>query len=151
MSEGEAKQAPSGGSDPKPDSASSGPGMTSVSAPVTSAAPPEEEEEEEESEDESEILEESPCGRWQKRREEVSVGVRASALRWGGRRALPFPQPSLRGRGSGAAFLGCAAASGPPAVLEALPNSWYRGRCVEEGLFLAFVRPSCFPALVLGE
>lgn len=28
-------------------------------------------EEEEESEDESEILEESPCGRWQKRREEV--------------------------------------------------------------------------------
>uniref|UniRef100_A0A669Q4W0 Nuclear receptor-binding protein n=1 Tax=Phasianus colchicus TaxID=9054 RepID=A0A669Q4W0_PHACC len=72
MSEGEAKQAPSGGSDPKPESASSGPGMTSVSAPVTSAAPPEEEEEEEESEDESEILEESPCGRWQKRREEVN-------------------------------------------------------------------------------
>ena len=27
-----------------------------------------------ESEDESEILEESPCGRWQKRREEVSLG-----------------------------------------------------------------------------
>ncbi|XP_005062114.1 PREDICTED: nuclear receptor-binding protein [Ficedula albicollis] len=45
-------------------------GPTSVSAPVTSAAPPEEEEEE--SEDESEILEESPCGRWQKRREEVN-------------------------------------------------------------------------------
>ncbi|EMP37906.1 Nuclear receptor-binding protein [Chelonia mydas] len=48
--------------------------MTSVSPPVTSAAPaaPQEEEEEEESEDESEILEESPCGRWQKRREEVN-------------------------------------------------------------------------------
>ncbi|XP_075563471.1 nuclear receptor-binding protein isoform X5 [Pelecanus crispus] len=72
MSEGESKQVPSGGSDSKPESASSGPGMTSVSAPVTSAAPPEEEEEEEESEDESEILEESPCGRWQKRREEVN-------------------------------------------------------------------------------
>ncbi|KAI7800300.1 nuclear receptor-binding protein, partial [Triplophysa rosa] len=28
--------------------------------------------EDEESEDESEILEESPCGRWQKRREEVN-------------------------------------------------------------------------------
>ncbi|XP_067150643.1 nuclear receptor-binding protein isoform X2 [Apteryx mantelli] len=71
MSEGEPKQVPSGGSDSKPESASSGPGMTSVSPPVTSAAPPEEEEEEE-SEDESEILEESPCGRWQKRREEVN-------------------------------------------------------------------------------
>uniref|UniRef100_A0A8C3U6Z7 Nuclear receptor binding protein 1 n=2 Tax=Passeriformes TaxID=9126 RepID=A0A8C3U6Z7_CATUS len=70
MSEGESKQVPSSGSDPKPEPASSGPGMTSVSAPVTSAAPPEEEEEE--SEDESEILEESPCGRWQKRREEVN-------------------------------------------------------------------------------
>ncbi|XP_073191505.1 nuclear receptor-binding protein isoform X1 [Lepidochelys kempii] len=74
MSEGEAKQVPSSGSDTKPESTSSGPGMTSVSPPVTSAAPaaPQEEEEEEESEDESEILEESPCGRWQKRREEVN-------------------------------------------------------------------------------
>uniref|UniRef100_A0A8C5UDR6 Nuclear receptor-binding protein n=1 Tax=Malurus cyaneus samueli TaxID=2593467 RepID=A0A8C5UDR6_9PASS len=53
MSEGESKQVPSSGSDPKPEPASS-------------------EEEEEESEDESEILEESPCGRWQKRREEVN-------------------------------------------------------------------------------
>uniref|UniRef100_A0A673NK17 Nuclear receptor-binding protein n=1 Tax=Sinocyclocheilus rhinocerous TaxID=307959 RepID=A0A673NK17_9TELE len=35
-------------------------------------APPATEDEEEESEDESEILEESPCGRWQKRREEVN-------------------------------------------------------------------------------
>lgn len=77
MSEGESKQIPSSGSDPKPEPASSGPGMPSVSAPVTSAAPPEEEEEE--SEDESEILEESPCGRWQKRREEVSAGAAA----WG--------------------------------------------------------------------
>uniref|UniRef100_A0A8C2K9X7 Nuclear receptor-binding protein n=1 Tax=Cyprinus carpio TaxID=7962 RepID=A0A8C2K9X7_CYPCA len=34
--------------------------------------PPATEDEEEESEDESEILEESPCGRWQKRREEVN-------------------------------------------------------------------------------
>ncbi|GAB0185191.1 nuclear receptor-binding protein [Grus japonensis] len=74
MSEGESKQVPSSGSDSKPESASSGPGMTSVSASVTSAAPPEEEEEEEEeSEDESEILEESPCGRWQKRREELQA------------------------------------------------------------------------------
>jgi len=30
---------------------------------------------EEESEDESEILEESPCGRWQKRKEQVSLCV----------------------------------------------------------------------------
>ena len=29
---------------------------------------------EEESEDESEILEESPCGRWQKRKEQVGLG-----------------------------------------------------------------------------
>ncbi|XP_075772396.1 nuclear receptor-binding protein isoform X2 [Pelodiscus sinensis] len=73
MSEGEAKQVPSSGSDTKPESTSSGPGMTSVSPPVTSTAPPApQEEEEEESEDESEILEESPCGRWQKRREEVN-------------------------------------------------------------------------------
>lgn len=35
---------------------------------------------EEESEDESEILEESPCGRWQKRKEQVgaSLSVRLS-------------------------------------------------------------------------
>lgn len=31
---------------------------------------------EEESEDESEILEESPCGRWQKRKEQVGVFFR---------------------------------------------------------------------------
>uniref|UniRef100_A0A6Q2YRB0 Nuclear receptor-binding protein n=1 Tax=Esox lucius TaxID=8010 RepID=A0A6Q2YRB0_ESOLU len=42
----------------------------SISPPVSGPAPTEDEEEE--SEDESEILEESPCGRWQKRREEVN-------------------------------------------------------------------------------
>lgn len=82
---------PSSGSDPKPEPASSGPGMTSVSAPVTSAAPPEEEEEE--SEDESEILEESPCGRWQKRREEVSAGSRSWAAGEPGR-GPPPPCPA---------------------------------------------------------
>lgn len=33
---------------------------------------------EEESEDESEILEESPCGRWQKRREQVTLRLDAN-------------------------------------------------------------------------
>ncbi|NWR80118.1 NRBP protein, partial [Centropus unirufus] len=91
MSEGEAKQVPSGGSDSKPESTSSAPGMTAVSAPVAPAAPPEEEEEEEESEDESEILEESPCGRWQKRREEVRDGV------WEGKGGEPRGEPDGRG------------------------------------------------------
>ena len=36
---------------------------------------------EEESEDESEILEESPCGRWQKRKEQV--GRFSRGLSWG--------------------------------------------------------------------
>ncbi|XP_066482942.1 nuclear receptor-binding protein [Tiliqua scincoides] len=83
MSEGEAKQVPGSGSDPRPEavapSSSCGPGMPSLSPPLAPVAPQqqqeaeaEEEEEEEESEDESEILEESPCGRWQKRREEVN-------------------------------------------------------------------------------
>uniref|UniRef100_A0A671PJ02 Nuclear receptor-binding protein-like n=1 Tax=Sinocyclocheilus anshuiensis TaxID=1608454 RepID=A0A671PJ02_9TELE len=52
-----------------------GQGVSSVSPPVSTVAqpaPPATEDEEEESEDESEILEESPCGRWQKRREEVN-------------------------------------------------------------------------------
>lgn len=35
----------------------------------------------EDSEDESEILEESPCGRWLKRREEVSLLIDQSKLR----------------------------------------------------------------------
>ncbi|XP_034437382.1 nuclear receptor-binding protein-like isoform X3 [Hippoglossus hippoglossus] len=52
------------------------PGGASVSPPVASIhshspAPPATEDEDE-SEDESDILEESPCGRWQKRREEVN-------------------------------------------------------------------------------
>ncbi|XP_021561972.1 nuclear receptor-binding protein isoform X7 [Carlito syrichta] len=72
MSEGEAQTVLSSGSDPKVESSSSAPGLTSVSPPVTSTTSAASPEEEEESEDESEILEESPCGRWQKRREEVN-------------------------------------------------------------------------------
>uniref|UniRef100_A0A671VQN7 Nuclear receptor-binding protein n=1 Tax=Sparus aurata TaxID=8175 RepID=A0A671VQN7_SPAAU len=53
-----------------------GQGVSSVSPPVSMVTQPPAtaatEDEEEESEDESEILEESPCGRWQKRREEVN-------------------------------------------------------------------------------
>lgn len=85
MSEGESKQAPDTVQEVKPEpmvAASTGQGVSSVSPPVSmvSQAPATAatEDEEEESEDESEILEESPCGRWQKRREEVlemSVGV----------------------------------------------------------------------------
>uniref|UniRef100_A0A7N6AWK5 Nuclear receptor-binding protein n=1 Tax=Anabas testudineus TaxID=64144 RepID=A0A7N6AWK5_ANATE len=56
--------------------ASTGQGVSSVSPPVSVVTQPQPtaatEDEEEESEDESEILEESPCGRWQKRREEVN-------------------------------------------------------------------------------
>ncbi|XP_068603209.1 nuclear receptor-binding protein-like [Brachionichthys hirsutus] len=44
-----------------------GSSVHSMQSPVTTAT-----EDEDESEDESEILEESPCGRWQKRREEVN-------------------------------------------------------------------------------
>ncbi|XP_066533818.1 nuclear receptor-binding protein [Hoplias malabaricus] len=85
MSEGEGKQstapAPSSTMEVKPESAATlptGQGVSSVSPPVSTVtqAPPATtaatEDEEEESEDESEILEESPCGRWQKRREEVN-------------------------------------------------------------------------------
>ncbi|XP_061481970.1 nuclear receptor-binding protein isoform X1 [Rhineura floridana] len=75
MSEGEAKQVATsgGGSDPKAEAGSAaGPGVTSLSPPMAASAAAPQEEEEEESEDESEILEESPCGRWQKRREEVN-------------------------------------------------------------------------------
>ncbi|CAD7676467.1 unnamed protein product [Nyctereutes procyonoides] len=72
MSEGESQTVVSSGSDPKVESSSSAPGLTSVSPPVTSTTSAASPEEEEESEDESEILEESPCGRWQKRREEVN-------------------------------------------------------------------------------
>lgn len=47
--------------------------VASVPSPVASAQAPAStaKEDEEDSEDESQILEESPCGRWQKRREEV--------------------------------------------------------------------------------
>lgn len=41
---------------------------TSLQTPAAAAT------EDEESDDESEILEESPCGRWQKRKEEVTSG-----------------------------------------------------------------------------
>lgn len=81
MSEGESKQAPAqegrrdSGATAAP--ASTGQGLSSVSPPVSVAAQPPPptaatEDEEDESEDESEILEESPCGRWQKRKEEVN-------------------------------------------------------------------------------
>jgi len=51
---------------------------------------------EEESEDESDILEESPCGRWQKRREEVREDERK-----------PLTSPVVAIRGSGAGPNGC--------------------------------------------
>lgn len=78
MSEGESKQAPDTNQDGKTESMaqSTGQGVSSVSPPVSMVTQPAAtaatEDEEEESEDESEILEESPCGRWQKRREEVN-------------------------------------------------------------------------------
>uniref|UniRef100_A0A3Q0RRI2 Nuclear receptor-binding protein n=1 Tax=Amphilophus citrinellus TaxID=61819 RepID=A0A3Q0RRI2_AMPCI len=79
MSEGESKQAPDTVQEVKPESAAAAPtgqSVSSVSPPVSVVTQPPAtaatEDEEEESEDESEILEESPCGRWQKRREEVN-------------------------------------------------------------------------------
>lgn len=81
MSEGESKQAPDTVQEVKPESVAAAPtgqGVSSVSPPVSMVTQPPAtaatEDEEEESEDESEILEESPCGRWQKRREEVGRG-----------------------------------------------------------------------------
>lgn len=83
MSEGESKQAQDNVQEVKSESMATPTGqvVSSVSPPVSmvtqSPATAATEDEEEESEDESEILEESPCGRWQKRREEVldmSVG-----------------------------------------------------------------------------
>ncbi|XP_065113076.1 nuclear receptor-binding protein isoform X1 [Paramisgurnus dabryanus] len=76
--EGKQTSAPVSTMDAKSESTASPPpaqAVSSVSPPVstvTQSAPPATEDEEEESEDESEILEESPCGRWQKRREEVN-------------------------------------------------------------------------------
>lgn len=89
MSEGENKQAPDAAQDGKPDSAAAaatGQGVASVSPPVSMVSQPPAtstatEDDEEESEDESEILEESPCGRWQKRREEVPVRSTLPAAR----------------------------------------------------------------------
>ncbi|EHB15804.1 Nuclear receptor-binding protein [Heterocephalus glaber] len=72
MSEGELQTVLGSGSDPKVESSSSAPGLTSMSPPVTSTTSAASPEEEEDSEDESEILEESPYGRWQKRGEEVN-------------------------------------------------------------------------------
>uniref|UniRef100_A0A4W5PJ22 Nuclear receptor-binding protein n=1 Tax=Hucho hucho TaxID=62062 RepID=A0A4W5PJ22_9TELE len=83
MSEGEGKQALNPVQEGKPESMEGKPESMvsasteqSVSPPVSTVTPPPAttptEDEEEESEDESEILEESPCGRWQKRREEVN-------------------------------------------------------------------------------
>ncbi|KAJ7988043.1 hypothetical protein DPEC_G00319550 [Dallia pectoralis] len=76
MSEGEGKQVSENALDGKPESmlsVSAGQSVSSMSPPVSSVTQPTAtEDEEEESEDESEILEESPCGRWQKRREEVN-------------------------------------------------------------------------------
>lgn len=73
---------PSAAAVPPPSTGGAIPPTASVSPPVSAVtqAPPTStssttaatEDEEEESEDESEILEESPCGRWQKRREEVN-------------------------------------------------------------------------------
>ena len=79
MSEGESKQGPDTVQEGKPETvgagAAAGQVVSSVSPPVSMVTQPPAtaatEDEEEESEDESEILEESPCGRWQKRREEV--------------------------------------------------------------------------------
>ncbi|XP_016094647.1 nuclear receptor-binding protein-like, partial [Sinocyclocheilus grahami] len=73
-----ATPAPASTMDMKSESTASPPtgqAVSTVSPPVstvTQPALPATEDEEEESEDESEILEESPCGRWQKRREEVN-------------------------------------------------------------------------------
>uniref|UniRef100_A0A8C7SYD0 Nuclear receptor binding protein 1 n=1 Tax=Oncorhynchus mykiss TaxID=8022 RepID=A0A8C7SYD0_ONCMY len=79
MSEGEGKQVLDSVQDGKPESmvaSPTGQSVSSVSPPVSTVTQPPAtaatEDEEEESEDESEILEESPCGRWQKRREEVN-------------------------------------------------------------------------------
>jgi len=78
MSEGENKQASETAQEVKAESivaAPTGQAVSSVAPPVSMVTKPAAtaatEDEEEESEDESEILEESPCGRWQKRREEV--------------------------------------------------------------------------------
>uniref|UniRef100_UPI003AACDFB4 nuclear receptor-binding protein-like isoform X2 n=1 Tax=Centroberyx gerrardi TaxID=166262 RepID=UPI003AACDFB4 len=80
MSEGEGKATPAAEGNKAEATAAhvtgnqQGPGGATVSPPATSMPPPATTatEDEDESEDESDILEESPCGRWQKRREEVN-------------------------------------------------------------------------------
>ncbi|XP_018590773.2 nuclear receptor-binding protein-like [Scleropages formosus] len=81
MSDGDGRSVPVPGLDVRSESgasATSSQGVSSMSPPASavaqgpSASAAATEDEEEESEDESEILEESPCGRWQKRREEVN-------------------------------------------------------------------------------
>ncbi|CAB1340476.1 unnamed protein product [Coregonus sp. 'balchen'] len=74
MSEGEGLQASDPVQEGKAESVVSASTEQSVSPPVSTVThpPATTATEDEESEDESEILEESPCGRWQKRREEVN-------------------------------------------------------------------------------
>ncbi|XP_028328866.1 nuclear receptor-binding protein-like [Gouania willdenowi] len=75
MSEAEVMEAPTESNENVSNNPAQVPGGAPVSSPVAPTiqapvTPPTDDEDE--SEDESEILEESPCGRWQKRREEVN-------------------------------------------------------------------------------
>uniref|UniRef100_A0A3P9K0X6 Nuclear receptor-binding protein n=1 Tax=Oryzias latipes TaxID=8090 RepID=A0A3P9K0X6_ORYLA len=81
MSEAEVKEAPGSGGKPEPPAAGTVPvtapqaqGETPASSSAVPQTPPiaSATEDEDESEDESEVLEESPCGRWQKRRDQVN-------------------------------------------------------------------------------
>lgn len=78
MSEAEVPEAPGSEGKPEPAAGTVAGSVPHVQAetaavpqtpPIASAT-----EDEDESEDESEILEESPCGRWQKRRDQVRAG-----------------------------------------------------------------------------
>lgn len=75
MLEAEGKEAPDSEAVAVNMSSSAQQVQSGVSSPVASVPPPATTatEDEDESEDESQILEESPCGRWQKRKEEVGV------------------------------------------------------------------------------
>lgn len=76
MSDPQWKGAPDqGGNTPEVTAGHMVQGGALVSSSTASMQPPASTatEDEDESEDESEILEESPCGRWQKRREEVTA------------------------------------------------------------------------------
>uniref|UniRef100_A0A8C7XY89 Nuclear receptor binding protein 1 n=1 Tax=Oryzias sinensis TaxID=183150 RepID=A0A8C7XY89_9TELE len=81
MSEAEVKEAPGSEGKPEPPAAGTVPvtapqaqGETPASSSAVPQTPPiaSATEDEDESEDESEVLEESPCGRWQKRRDQVN-------------------------------------------------------------------------------